>query len=122
MTGKLLDKGQQHGVDFVRADAPAEPVKGGGHQLGVKLLAIAGHEHMAGLVDKAHGVERAGMDGESGIDVRLADLVHAVGERAAGVQIGEDDISGVGEEGFGKLVALAHASRNMKFHPWTPHR
>ena len=74
---------------------------------------------MAGLVDEAHGVERAGMDGAIGMDLRVAHLVHAVGKLAAGGHVGKNDVSGIREERLRELIAFARVPRNMKFHHLT---
>ncbi len=55
-----------------------------GHDLRIELLAVARHQHMAGLVDEAHGVKLAGMDDAVGMLFDVANLIHAVRELAAG--------------------------------------
>ena len=89
----MLDEGEEHGVKLFGADLDGEPVEAGGHNFRVELLAVAGHEDMAGLVDETHCVELARMNGAVGMALGLADLVHAEGKLAAGGHIGEDDVA-----------------------------
>ena len=116
--GKLLDEGQQHGVELLFPNLGGEPGQTGGHHFGIELLAIARHEDVAGFVDEAHGVKLAGVDGAVGVALGVTHLVHAVGKLAAGSHVREDDVTRIGEEGLGELVAIARVPRNVEFHHW----
>jgi hypothetical protein len=118
--GKLLDKGEEHGVQRLRADLGGKPVQRAGHDLGIELFAVARNQHVAGLVDQAHCVQRASMDGQFGILFDIAHLVHAMSELAASGHIGKNHVSRIGKEGFRELVAFTRIPRNVKFHHWQP--
>ena len=74
-----------------------EPIDGAGHDLGIELLAIAGHEHVADLVDETHGIKLTGVDGKLGVVLGVANRVHAVRKFAAGRDVGQNHVSVVGE-------------------------
>jgi hypothetical protein len=112
----LLHKGQQHRVQFFRPHLRGKPVQAGRHHFGVELLAVARHQHVAGLVDKAHGIKLAGMNRPFGMGLGVAHLVHAVGELAARGHIGENHVARIGEESPGELVAFPRLPRNVEFH------
>ena len=67
LPGKLLHKSQQHLVQVVRAHLRAKPVERRRHHLRIELLAIAGHQHVAGLVDQPHGEKLPRMNGQLGM-------------------------------------------------------
>ena len=94
---ELLDKREQHFVDIVRTHLGAEPIQGGGHHLGIELLAIAGHEHVTGFVNQSHSKQLARVDGLLGMLFDIAHLVHAVSEDAARPNVGQNHISVIGE-------------------------
>ena len=112
----MLDKGEEHAVQFIGADFGGEPVQRGGHHGGVELLAVARHQQVASLVDQAHGVKFAGMNRQFGEFFHLANLVHAVRKFAAGGQIGKNDVPCEGKQQFGELVAFTRAPGYMKLH------
>ncbi len=86
------------------------------HYVGIKLLAIARHDRVAGLIDQSHDVECGGMDGTLGMLLDITNQVHAMGKLAAGRHVSEDYIPGKREERFRKLVAVARGPGDMKFH------
>ena len=88
--------------------------------LAVKLLAVARHDHVAGLVDEAHGEQRAGVDGAVGVLVRFAHLVHLVGKAPARRHVGKHHVAVEGEERIGELIAFARLARNVEFHHMKP--
>ena len=113
---KVRDEGKEHGVKRFGADLRGEEFECGGHDLWIKILAIAGHEGVTGFVDEAHGIKLAGVDCELGMLFGVAHLVHALGKVAAGRHIGEDDIASTGKERRLEGIPLPRFLRNMKFH------
>ncbi len=114
--GKVFHERQQQFVQGLGRHLGVKPGQRIGHHIAVELLAIAGNDHMAGLVDQSHGEEGAGVYGLVGILVRLANLVHAIRECAAGGHVGKDHVAVIGKERFGKLIALPCLARNVEFH------
>ncbi len=69
---------------------------------------------MADLIDEPHGEECAGVDGvEAGGG---ANLGHALGQLAAGAEVGEDDVADEIEERIADLVAVAGLTGDVEFH------
>ena len=105
---------------LIRAHHSAEPAQRRVHHLGIELLAIAGHEHVAGLVDEAHGIERAGMDGLLGMFVGLAHLVHALRKLAARRHVVQNHVAVEGKQRLRESVALSCLARYVEFHHQRP--
>ena len=101
---------------MVRTDLRAEPVQRRLKHLRIELLPIAGHQHVAGLVDQAHGVERARVNHLLRMLLHIADLVHAMRKLPALGQAAQHYVAGVGEQGSCEAVSLPCRARNVKFH------
>ena len=115
-SGKMLDKGQQQGVQRRRRHLCAKPIQGAGHHLGVELLAVLRHDHVAGLVDEAHRKKLAGVHRLLRVPGGVAHLIDAQRKLPACRHVCEDNIARIGEERLRKLVAFPCISRNMEFH------
>ena len=118
--GKLLHKGQNGLIQFVFADAGVEPFQRPGHDLGIEALAVILDQGVTHLVDQAHGVECAGLDGLRRVLFRSPPLVHAEGEFPAGGEIGEDYIAAESKKCLVELITVACFTGNMKFHWYLP--
>jgi len=94
----------------------AKPVQGADHYFGIELLAVARHEHVAGLVNQPHGKELACVNCALGMLVDFAHLVHPVSKLAARSHAGKDDVSRVGKKRLGKPIPFTRLSRNVEFH------
>ena len=91
----------------VFAEAAIEPVQRSGHNLGIQAQAVILDQGMAHLIDEAHGVERAGLDGLRGILFGSPALVHPEGELPAGAEIGEDYIAAERKQFLAELITVA---------------
>ena len=116
LAGKLLDEGEEQGIQRGGGNAGGEKVEGAVDDIGVQFFAVAGDENVTGLVNEAHGKELGGMNRELGVILSVAHLVDAEGELATGHYVGEDDIAGEGKERIRELIAFTRISGNMEFH------
>ena len=90
--GEIGGEGEEEGVYICLGGEESEGV---GDDVGVDVFAVALDEGVGELVDEAHGVEGAGVDGSVG-----GEGLEAGGEFAGGGEVGEDDVAGIGEEDF----------------------
>ena len=114
--GKLLDKGEQQLFQLPRTDLPGEVSESIDHHVGIKALAIARHEGVAGFIDQAHGIECTGIDDALRMLLDIPNQIHPVGEFTACRDVRENNISGKGEEIVRKLIAGSYISGDMEFH------
>ncbi len=78
-----------------------------GHDLGIQAQPVVLHQGVAHLVDQAHGVECAGLDGLRRVFFGSPPLVHAEGEFTAGGEIGEDYVAAERKKGLVELITVA---------------
>jgi len=88
----MLHKSQQQLFDLFLMKAAGQPGQPLGHDLRIILLAILGHERMAGLINEAHGIESGGVNALLGVALHIAHLIHTMGKLAARRQAGKYDI------------------------------
>ena len=84
------------------------------------LLAVAVDHDVQNLVDQPHRVNLGRRDGQLRMASRVALLVHALGEHARGMKIGEHHAAARRKQVVVKAVALTDAARNMKLHRSRP--
>ena len=114
--GELLGKGEEETFELGWFRLRGEPADGFGEDVGVDLLAIAGDEGVAELVNEAHGEERTGVVCAGWIGVGAAGLVEGLGELAAGGDIGEDYVPAIAEEQVVDLGCFSDGAGDMEFH------
>ena len=95
---ELLGEGEQEPFELLRGDLGREPANGLGEDVGVDLLAVAGDECVAELIDEAHGEEGAGVQRAGRVGIGAAGLVERLGQLPARRDIGEDDVAGIAEQ------------------------
>ena len=70
---------------------------------------------MEDLVEQTHRVELGGVDDAIGIPLAIDELVHPLGEPAAGREVRQDDVAGQGEQLVLDPVSLPGCPRDMEF-------
>ena len=81
--------------------------KRAGHDLGIQALAVILDQGVTHLVDQAHGVECAGLDGLRRVFFGSPALVHAEGELTAGAEIGENYIAAESKKCLVEFITVA---------------
>ncbi len=112
--GEAVGELEQGAVQRRTPEPGLEPRERVGHGARVALLAVGGHHEVQHLVDEPHGVECAGDHRAFRVRPGLAHGVHAVGERAARLEVGEDDVAGDAEERVVEPVEVARGARHVK--------
>jgi len=97
------------------ADLGAEPRQRIFHHAGGDSRTVVGDDCVRGLVDQAHGEQRGRLHLARGVLLGATNLVHVVGQAAAGCRVGEDGIAIEGKEHFLHLVQVASLARDVKF-------
>ena len=118
---KLLNKGEQHCIQCLCAHLPGEKLQGAGHYRGVKLLAVARHQYVAGLIDQPHGVKLAGMNHLFGMLFNVANLVDAMCKLAAGGHISKNHVPRVGKQRLREPVPFTRLPGYMELHHKNPY-